>query len=230
MKLELYLPVTPYSLNQPFGNNPLNADGTSYYAKFLDSTGHPMKGHMGTDLKSTHGQPVYAPCDGMAFYVGPDPHGGDGIYVQATGTYDYEGGQAYMRVIHWHLCSKDDPQYKPLIPTDGASYPVKAGDLLGYADNTGAPFESNGDHLHWGLLPVHANGQPIHPDNGFGGCVDIMPYWNGKFAASIPVAAALTTSAQTVVDHIAASPIPNEQKSPLLVEMEKIAQFIATLI
>lgn len=178
MKLELYLPVKPYSLNQAFGANP------SYYAKFLDSAGNPMKGHMGTDLKAVHGQPVHSPCDGMAFYV-VDSHGGDGIYVQATGTYDFEGGQAYMRVIHWHMCSKDDPQYKPLIPTDGGSYPVKKGDLLGYADNTGAPFESDGDHCHWGLLPTHANGQPIHPNNGFGGCVDIMPHCNMLFAEDI---------------------------------------------
>lgn len=179
MKLQLSLPVTPYKLNQAFGGNP------QYYAKFLDAKGNAMKGHMGTDLMAVHGQPVYAPCDGMAFYV-TDPHGGDGVYVQADGMYDFEGGQAYMQIIHWHLCSKDDPKYKFPIPAVGSN-PVKKGDLLGYADNTGAPYESSGDHLHWALLPSNGSGKPIRPDNGYGGCIDIMPYWDGTYAPDITI-------------------------------------------
>src|SRR5947209_2518482 len=98
--LELNYPVSPVNILQPFGANP------AYYARFLDVYGVPEKGHMGIDLRASHGQPVYAPCDGDAFYT-KDAHGGDGIYIRvpnnAAPEYD---------VILWHLCSKDDPQFK----------------------------------------------------------------------------------------------------------------------
>jgi murein DD-endopeptidase MepM/ murein hydrolase activator NlpD len=140
---------------------------------------------MGTDFIAPHGTPVFAPCDGLAFYL-TDSHGGDGIYVRPTETFEYKNWDAYANVIHWHLCSKDDPQYKPLIPTDGSQVPVKRGQLIGYSDNSGAPFESSGDHLHWGLLPTDVQGNPIEPDNGFGGCIDPMGYCNNFFAGDAP--------------------------------------------
>lgn len=212
-QLELYLPVKPLNVIQGFGANP------AYYARFIDTNGNPYKGHMGVDLQAYHGQPVYAPVDGMAFYVA-DSHGGDGIYIQPHGTYDHHGGQIYMQVIHWHLCSKDDPLYKPKIPTDGGSYPVKRGDLIGYADNTGAPFESSGDHLHWGLRPIKANGVPFDPGNGFGGCVDPLPYCNMQFVldsiAVVPDASSVITGATNIVTEIKNAPISTADKISVL--------------
>ena len=169
----LYYPTKPNTLIQGFAANP------AYYARFLDKAGNPLKGHMGLDFVAAHGTPLYAVCDGLAFYA-TDDHGGDGIYINATPA---TGGRFY--VINWHLCSKDDPHYKPLIPTDGSWTPVKAGQLIGYTDNTGAPFESSGDHLHLGLMPLSAQGAILQPSNGFGGCVDPTPYFNGKYAADI---------------------------------------------
>src|SRR5882724_5451079 len=138
MSLELWLPVKPYKVNQIFGANP------EYYARFLDAFGNPQKGHMGMDLAAAHGQPLHAPVSGDAFYV-KDAHGGDGIYIR----YPNNTAPEYD-IILWHLCSKDDPQFKPLIPCDGSVTKVTLGQQIAFADNTGAPFESSGDHLHLG--------------------------------------------------------------------------------
>lgn len=172
-KFELWYPVSPLHINQAFGGN------AAYYARFTDNYGQPIKGHQGLDLQAAHGQPVYAAHDGLAWYVGPDDHGGDGIYIR-TAQPDADG--KYWTTIYWHLCSKDDTQFKPLV---NALTPVKRGDLIGYADNSGAPFESTGDHLHWGLAECDQNGVFIHKQNGYGGCQDPLPFCNGKYATDI---------------------------------------------
>jgi murein DD-endopeptidase MepM/ murein hydrolase activator NlpD len=59
----LLIPVSPLSVNQPFGVN------AAYYSKFVDAAGNPEKGHPGIDLKAVHGQPVYAAHDGDAIYI-----------------------------------------------------------------------------------------------------------------------------------------------------------------
>lgn len=175
-KLELWYAVKPnlgvpldmtgkirgHGINQLFGENP------EYYAKFGD------KGHPGIDFTAPHATPLYAPCDGQAFYA-QDAHGGDGIYIRTQADKEYT-------VILWHLCSKDDPKYHPLIPTDGSLTTVKVGQLIGYTDNTGAPYESSGDHLHFGLYPCYPEGLPLDPENGFHGCINPKPYFNGYFA------------------------------------------------
>lgn len=170
----LKYPVSPIHINQPFGAN------AAYYAKFLDANGNPLKGHMGIDFQAVHGQPVYAAHDGYAFYVGPDEHGGDGIYIR----FQDDDGKWYT-TIYWHLCSKDDPKYAPLVL---AGVNVKTGDLIGYADNTGAPFESSGDHLHFGLAPCDQNGAFLEPGNGYGGCIDPQPYFETQLSASEQIA------------------------------------------
>lgn len=168
-KPDLYWPVKPLHINQPFGANP------EYYAKFLDIYGNPEKGHQGIDLMAFHGQPVYAAHDGDAIYL-KDKHGGEGIWVYGDG----------FATIYWHLIGDTDPTYAIPIPFDQERHPVKAGDLIGYADNTGAPFESSGDHLHFGFIFINPNGTVSNSDNGYGGCVDPAPYINGKFAQDIP--------------------------------------------
>lgn len=169
--LRLYFPVSPLGINQKFGASP------EYYARFKDSQGNPEKGHMGVDFMSDHGNKLYAPCDGLAWYA-EDEHGGDGIYIRTQA----DDGQWY-NVILWHLCSKSDKQYAPLIPTDGSRVPVKLGQHIGYTDNTGAPFESSGDHLHFGLVPTNSAGtQALYPSNGYNGCVDAMPYFTNYYA------------------------------------------------
>ncbi len=188
MKLELFYPVKPYQVNQVFGGNP------DYYARFHDRFGNPEKGHMGIDLQAPHGTPVYAACDGMAHFE-KDDHGGEGMIIH-TDTLEYKGNQATYNVINWHLCGDTDPKYPSPIKTDGNSYRVKAGDLIGYADNTGAPFESSGDHLHFGLCPFDLSGNAIEAHNGFNGCIDPAPYFNSYYAVD---AQAVITNLETQV-------------------------------
>lgn len=165
----LSYPVSPVSVNQPFGVNP------EYYARFKDRYGNPEKGHMGVDFMAYHGQPLYAPCDGDAKWI-EDAHGGEGIWLDTL--------DGKYRVIMWHLCSKNDPQYKPLISTN-TYVRVTKGQHIAYTDNSGAPFESSGDHLHFGLIPLDGS-DAAYPGNGFNGCVDPMPFFSGETAIPTP--------------------------------------------
>jgi murein DD-endopeptidase MepM/ murein hydrolase activator NlpD len=178
VKLPLYFPVKPNTRNQDFGANP------SYYAKFKDNFGNPLQGHDGIDFHGPHGTPVYAAHDGLAQYQ-VDAHGGDGFLITTETPFDYKGGQAHLRSMYWHLCAAGDPQFPPKLATNGTLVPVKAGDLIGYADNTGAPYESSGDHLHFGLIPVDVGGDLIEAKNGFNGRIDPTPYFDGFYAQDI---------------------------------------------
>lgn len=166
---DLYYPVKMFAINQLFGASP------DYYAKFLDPFGNPEKGHNGLDLYATHGQPVYAAHDGQCIWI-KDAHGGEGIYNYGNG----------FVTINWHMIGDTDAYFPPPIPFDNAYHQVSAGDLIGYANNTGAPYESSGNHLHLGLAFLDAQKRFTNQDNGYGGCVNPLPYFNGKYAADIP--------------------------------------------
>jgi hypothetical protein len=111
--------------------------------------------------------------------------GGEGIQIRTDATF-YKRLLAKFDVINWHLIGDTDPQYPSAIPTDGKMYPVKAGDLIGYADNMGAPFESSGDHLHFGLQPLDQYNTVIEERNGYGGCIDPTSYFDGTYAQDTP--------------------------------------------
>lgn len=169
-KFVMSYPVFPIHLNQGFGSNP------AYYIRFLDDFGNPEKGHNGLDWQAIHGQSVYAPHDGSAFTVGPDDHGGQGVYIRTT-TPDINGD--YHTTILWHLIGTTDPKFPP--PFQGLRA-VKKGDLVGYANNTGAPFESTGDHLHQGHALCDNYGNFKNKANGFNGCINPLPYFDGTYA------------------------------------------------
>ena len=166
MKLQLYYPVNPLHINQPFGANP------DYYQKFHDQFGNPYKGHDGVDFMAVHGQGVYAPMDGWATYS-IDGHGGYGVTITSITPLDYAGGTCWFSCLLWHLVGDTDLKY----PKPFQSQLVKTGDLIGYANNTGAPYESSGDHLHFGLKPVDKNMKLIFPANGYNGGIDPTPYF-----------------------------------------------------
>lgn len=176
MKLSLYYPIKPVHINQVFGAN------AAYYQQTFGQKGHP-----GIDFMATTGQPVYATHDGSAIYI-KDKYGGEGIWLYGNG---------YI-TIYWHLIGDTDPKLPPPIPfnSGGVRTPVKAGDLIGYADNTGAPYESTGTHLHFGLMLTAENGTILNPDNGYDGCVDSEPHLNGICAQDI---AQLNTLESTLV-------------------------------
>lgn len=173
--LRLYYPARPFHINQVFG---ANAD---YYAKFHDSFGNPLKGHDGVDLQATHGTPLYASMAGMARFSN-DAHGGQGITIRGL----EEFTEGFPVVIHWHMIGSTDPKYPSPIPLDFKEYPVKIGDFIGWADNTGAPYESSGDHCHLGLYYIDQSGAQTNLGNGFNGRVDPQPFFTGTYAQDVP--------------------------------------------
>ena len=178
MKFVLHKPVKPGTLNQGFGSDP------SYYAKFHDNFGNSLHGHDGLDFFAPHGTPVYAAHDGLIHYE-KDSHGGEGMWIRDLGAYDNIAGTPIT--VYWHLIGDTEPQkYPSPIPLDGKEYPVKAGQLIGYADNTGAPYESSGDHLHFGLLCRDAAFNILNGHNGFNGRIDPTPFFNEIFAQDVP--------------------------------------------
>lgn len=157
----LYPPLKPAICIQPFGENP------EYYARFKDHLGNPIKGHMGRDYSTnpSHGQPIYAAHDGSAQFL-RDEHGGEGVYNTGSG----------FRTINWHLIGDTDPAFPNPMPNDGTLKQVKAGDLIGYANNTGAPFESTGPHFHFALYMLSTTGEILNINNGFNGAMDPAPF------------------------------------------------------
>lgn len=163
MRLELFYPVKPYSVNQIFGVN------KDYYKKYG------INGHNGLDLKAYHGQPVYAAHDGDVVYAGMDAAEGYGVVLRTHEPKEYDGGIAYFKSIYWHLIKT--------IPVK-VGQKVKAGTLIGFADNTGA---SSGDHLHFAIKPQSRGENDwtwdnVEQNNGFNGAIDPTPYFN-KFHA-----------------------------------------------
>lgn len=191
MKLELFYPCKPFGLNQAFGVN-----GAYYRAH-----GIMIDGHNGLDLQAKHGQPIYAAHDGVAYYQ-VDSSEGHGVILITNETFDYKGEQAYFKTIYWHMVDRtEEPKYTSPVYTyqqknKQAPMPVKRGDLIGYADNSGF---SGGDHLHFGLKPMRpgrplnawqdvtdvgiGNWRNIEQLNGYLGSINPMPYFNGVHAA-----------------------------------------------
>jgi Peptidase family M23/Putative peptidoglycan binding domain len=166
MKLTLTYPITPWNVSQHFGGN----------GQYYQDNGVNVVGHNGIDIIATHGQPVYAAHDGIAWYQ-IDDKGGHGVIVITDKQYDYGTSQAYYKTIYWHLCdSAKEPQYRS--PVEGSTgLVVKTGDLIGYADSTGL---STGDHLHFGLkaqvLQYPNEYVTLDKDNGYLGAIDPAPF------------------------------------------------------
>lgn len=192
------------TINQGFGENP------EYYSKFG------YRGHTGCDIGAAHGTPVYAACDGIAFYV-TDKYGGDGIYVNSK---DDQGN--YYNTIYWHLIGHDGSSLAPVIPKTGF-YPVKEGALLGHSDNSGAPYESTGDHLHFGLMPCNANYTPIDQRNGYGGTIDPAPFLPPvPNATQIQAVEQSIQQATQILQTVAQSPEPPRVKAELFDLLKKV--------
>ncbi len=135
----LYQPVSPFKINQRFGENKACVD-LATGTKVIVCNGTPppgyrvlyKEGHTGLDLSSKHGQPVYCAQDGKVDWI--DTREMSGLDVRVITEF---GGKRY-RHIYEHLLG-----YQPKVGDM-----IKAGDLIGWADNTG---KSSGDHLHFEL-------------------------------------------------------------------------------
>lgn len=174
MKFLISNPVTPFVILQKFGVN-----GDYYRAHGIN-----IAGHNGLDLKTYHGQPIYATHDGTALYQ-VDSLGGHGVVVITKELYEFEDRETPFKTIYWHLCNPvTEPKFASPIANKGA-VDVKKGDLIGYANSTGF---STGDHLHFAVKPLAKVGEnlytwgPLNSDNGYNGCVDPLPYFEDQSA------------------------------------------------
>lgn len=236
----LYLPVSPYHVNQPFGYNipcvqyfnlanESIVDGadsntcpvgyTKLYAEFN------MKGHNGIDLEAGI-QNVYAACDGIVIEQQTQANLGLGLGIITNEPVSLPtiadpsnpNPVHYLKLRYWHLQS-----FKVKV---GQS--VKAGDLIAVSDNTGY---SSGNHLHFEGNPMDKlpNGNYIlsFPNNGYAGAIDISPYLSTQFAQDIALAAIKTDVQQlsTVLENH-----PNPMQLDLVHQaIEAIREFLMSL-
>lgn len=212
--MELYYPVKDQiNPSNPFGANP------DWYAKLG------QKGHPGNDFEAPSGTKLFSPCDGLAFYV-RDSIGGDGLWI-----YNTSDGENHV-VILWHLYARGDADHPFQIPSDGTKTLVKAGEFLGYTDNSGfhpAPqeSESTGPHLHLGVIPCDLNWNRNEPENGFNGCVDPKPFYSGKFAEDINTSQQIVEKSAQVVELVNKGDLSHQEKLDI---WEKVAEFLRELI
>lgn len=178
MKL-FYWPVNPVRLNQAFGENHGCIDNaTNSKVIACDGLNPPtgyrsvysmMKGHSGLDLMAVRWQPVYAAGEGVVREVETEPARGLGVGID----HDF-GTQGRFKTRYWHLAAIDVHMGEE----------VSTGQLIGYADNTGY---SAGDHLHFEVKPLNADGSNTFQDNGYFGAVDPWPLMFDGFARNVNV-------------------------------------------
>lgn len=177
MKLQLSYPTETYLVTQTFGANPQIYANPKYGG---------IQGHNGLDSIAQHGYSVHASHDGWAWFE-VDQGGGHGVVIVTDKEFDYKEGTSYFKTIYWHLCDgKKEPQFKSPLEGKTGLTKVKNGDVIGYADNTGA---STGDHLHFGLKPcqkdIKGNFYNIETNNGFLGAINPNPYFDGSTPSQI---------------------------------------------
>ncbi len=118
MKFQISSPITPFKVFQGFGKENTDPSVLAVYQKLG------LEGHNGLDCMATHGQPIYATHDGMAYYE-IDSNQGHGVVLRTNQTYDYNGEQVYFKTISWHMCDyTKEPQFKSPIPNNGQGHAV----------------------------------------------------------------------------------------------------------
>ena len=140
--IQLRWPVDSRRINQHFGENP------ETYKPFK------LPGHEGIDLYAPEGANVYAAADGVVTQVGHPQGHPYGLQIRLR----HKAGNQTFYTIYAHLSQTFVKLYQE----------VKAGDLIGLADNTGNSF---GSHLHL-TLKVDGQRTPGYPP----GIVDPLPY------------------------------------------------------
>jgi hypothetical protein len=174
MKLKLQYPVSPYIKFQSFGENGScrSLDKKKYITKVGDTcpVGYEdfylaigMKGHNGIDMFGSSGLPCYASHDGWVHEVQTEEARGLGIGLVSHEKFELSQGEFHIKTRYWHLKGLNVE----------INNHVKAGDLIGWCDNTGA---SSGDHLHFELKLVDEKGNTLFKDNGYNGAIDPEPY------------------------------------------------------
>ncbi|HEX6303774.1 MAG TPA: SH3 domain-containing protein [Anaerolineales bacterium] len=141
-KFNLRWPVDSHRVNQYFGENP------NTYKPFG------LPGHEGLDLYAPSGANIYAAADGEVYQVAQPKGHPYGLQIRIK--HEFEG--KVYHTIYAHLAETAVKN----------GHKVRAGELIGRADNTGNSF---GSHLHL-TLKVEGEKTKGYPD----GIVDPWPY------------------------------------------------------
>jgi len=130
MTFQLRWPTTSPNITQPFG---VNLTGIpDFYTRFG------LPGHEGIDFEASEGAEVFACADGIISRISLDgntdrdnkPYGNQIRIKHDVDEGKFETAYAHLKAVKTGLSVGDE---------------VKAGDLIGFADNTG---NSRGSHLH----------------------------------------------------------------------------------
>lgn len=152
--MELRLPVKDVAVNQPFGMNYVNF----YQINFNP----PLLGHPGIDFKAKTGACIYAAHNGVVLWSGVNmPDGGKMVSLWNK--------TANLKTIYYHLDNW----------TVEAGQQVKAGDIIGHADNTGKM--TTGSHLHFEVKGTDYLGNTTNRNNGYGGAIDPSPFFRETY-------------------------------------------------
>lgn len=150
-----FRPVKPHRVNQKFGENSIcvsiegekrvrNCNGLKPPKGYKSLYG--PKGHLGLDLMAKHSQPVYNAMDGVVYQIDTSAKSGLDVRVESE-----QGGRRFQH-IYEHLLG-----YQPSV-----GQKISAGDLIGWADNTGY---SSGDHLHFQINElIKGKWVPVDPE------------------------------------------------------------------
>lgn len=181
-KLELFFPLSPCYISQPFGVN-WGAD----YKKLLGTEGHPgrdmiIRGPTGSNL--SYSAPVRASHNGKVLSVETDSRGGIAVVLLTDEPREYNGGETYFKTVYSHLKTNSVEVYE-------GDY-VRVGDVLGLCGATGVTVgEENPNlaHVHFALKPTKLRTDVAIPywenseqGNGHGGAIDDAPYFPGMTA------------------------------------------------
>jgi hypothetical protein len=147
-------------ISQGFGKENTSTDST--IVKWYHDLN--LLGHNGWDWRGktmwSSGQPIYWDCDieGEVTDIFTTPTQGCGVYINTS---DQDG--QFMHVF-WHMQPNIQCKLRK----------IQSGQLIGYLDNTGQ--YTTGPHLHRGLYKL-----PRDMANGYGGAVDIQPFYSPIF-------------------------------------------------